>query len=261
MKDAKWFARVFQKDRDGLYLTRASFLLNAVPEGAFSAGGEKVAFKRGGAWRTDAASFAICMRALRRIVGPKGFLIGEPGRPGPDALSLAEFDLYASADVKPQRWTSAQGRCSRYRAGAGFGGIFDALSADWVALAAMHADTPIIRWPAAGRSHLAWWKLARRLPAGGFRVGSDLLVPERKFTTSSADVHGTLFEGAAGKAVLLLAAQKDAAGVKVKFEVPVSAAATLDGKAVAVKGNAFAVGAMKAWEIKGFDVTLKEAKR
>ena len=209
VKDDAWFARLLQKDRDGLLVTGASFLNGALPTGEFEALGEKVEFKHDGPWRANAAPFALCMRVLRKSVGTRGFLIGVPDPLEPNLLSLAEFDLHATEKLNPYLWGSPQERCfRRYRAGAGFAPIIGTMTPQLMGLAAMHADTPIVLWPPKDWEHAAWWKLCQRLPAGGSRAESDLMAGERRFTTSSPSVHGTLFEGAGGRRVLLLATEK-----------------------------------------------------
>ena len=256
-RDAKWFAPTFRKGRDGLLITRANFLANVVPEGEHTVGGRKVAFRRDGAWRADAAAFALCMRAMREIVGRGGFLIGQSGAGGPNLLSLAECDLHAVAEgLKGYRWGDGGGRAAlRHRTGAGFAPVLDSLPPDWAGLAATYADTPILLWPPRDRRHLAWWRLCRRLPAEGFRVQSDLLPVERRFTTDSPAVHGTAFVGDGGKGLLLLTAEKPASA-RVTFDAPLAGVRTLDGKAVKVSGNRFDAGPFSPWQIKGFEVTI-----
>jgi hypothetical protein len=201
------------------------------------------------------------------MVGAGGFLIGQEGAMGPTLLSLAEFDLHAATKYDPYRWDSPQARClRRYKAGAGFAPVLDSLAPEHAALAAMHADTPIILWPARDKNHLPWWRLCRQLPAGGFRVESDLLANERRFTTSSGDVHGTLFDGGDGKMILLLAAEK-AGAAKVTLDkalggVKAVTVQTLDGQAVPLGagGAEFQAGTLAAWDVKGFRVSVgKEA--
>jgi hypothetical protein len=250
VRDGDWFARQFQKDRDGLFVTGASFLNGAIPEGEFEALGEKVALKHDGPFRANAASFAVCMRALRRIVGERGFLIGDPTPCDPTLLSLAEFDLHASADLNPYLWGSAQERdFRRHRAGAGFAPVADSLSPQLMTLTAMHGDTPIVLWPPKDKSHLTWWELCRRLPQGGLRVESDLIAAERRFTTTSPHIHGTLFDGGDGRGVLLLAAEKEHSA-KVTFTDPGFTPKELDA------------GAFSQWQVKLFELPApKEDKR
>jgi len=119
----------------------------------------------------------------------------------------------------------------------------------------VYADTPLVLWPPKDKQHLAWWELCRRLPRGGLRVESDLLAIERRFTVTGQSVHGTLFDGGDGRAVLLLAAEKDGAA-QLRFTVPVSAVKTLDGKEVPVAGSSFDAGTFSAWEVKGYEVRL-----
>ena len=277
----EWFTRVFEKNRDGLYLTEANFLMAALSPspslpregvgggGEFKAGVEKVAFKDDGASRANAAPWIICMRALRSAVGPRGFLIGEGTALGPTLLSLAEFDLHAATKYDAYRWDSPQARAyQRFRSGAGFAPVLDSLSAEQAGLAAMYADTPLLLWPSKDKNNEAWWKLCRRLPVGGCRVESDLLASERRFTTSSPNIHGTLFDSSAGQMILLLAADKaDQAKVALALPNPGTAGfsiKTLEGQAVAaIPGEAaFDAGPFAAWQIKGFEITVgKEAGR
>ncbi|MFB3891545.1 MAG: hypothetical protein ACE15C_05920 [Phycisphaerae bacterium] len=255
--DGAWFTKVFEKDRDGLYLVGANCLSNAMGQGEFAVGAEKVSFKRDEAFRANAPSWAVCMRALRATVGPRGFLIGEETGMGPTLLSLAEFDLHAATRYDNYRYDSPQGRCTRrYKGGAGFAPVLDSMTADHIGLAATYADTPIILWPAKDKNHAAWWQLCKRLPAGGSRVESDLLAAERRFTTSSANVHGTLFDSGGGQMILLLAAEKpDAAKVTLTIPNATLAVKTLDGQAVSIAGNVFDAGQFTAWQVKGFEIT------
>jgi len=256
VRDGAWFNRHFEKDRDGLLVTGVDFLDTALPEGPVEVLGEKLSFKHDGPYRTNAVSLAVCMRALRRIVGPRGFLIGDPGARGPNLLSLAECDLHASEKLDGHRWGSPQDRCQRrYRTGAGLAPIADSLPPAWIGLAAMHADTPLVLWPAKDKQHLAWWELCRRLPRGGARVESDLLPIERRFTIDAESVHGTLFDGGDGKAVLLLTAEKEGPA-QVRFAVPVTAVKTFDGKDVSVRDGVLDAGAFSAWQIKGFELAI-----
>ena len=250
-----WFTRQFQKDRDGLLVSGADFLCNTLPEGRLDVLGEQVAVRYDGPFHANAASLAICMRALRRIVGPRGFLIGDPSPGEANLLSLAEFDLHVSEKPDAMRWCSPQDRCCRrYRAGAAWGPVVDSLPQPWIALAAMHADTPVILWPPKDKQHLAWWELCRRLPPGGVRIESDLIAAERRFTSSSENVHGTLFDGG-GRMLLLLAAEKDDSA-RVRLMLPAFTAKTLDGKEVPSGGGMLDAGAFSAWQVKGFELSL-----
>jgi uncharacterized membrane protein len=253
--DEAWFTRQFQKDRDGLLVGGADFLANAAPEGTLEALGEKVTFRYDGPLRANAAPLAICMRALRRIVGPRGFLIADPSPGQANLLSLAECDLWVSEKPEPMRWCSPQDGClRRHRAGAAWGPMLDALPPPWMALAAMHADTPVILWPPKDKQHRAWWDLCRRLPPPGVRVESDLIASERRFSTTSENVHGTLFDGGGGRMLLLVAAEKeDSAQVRLTF--PVAAAKTLDGKEVSIRNGTLEAGALSAWQVKGFELS------
>jgi hypothetical protein len=264
LADGAWFARTFQKDRDGLLVTGADFLQNAVPEGTVDVLGEKAVFAYDGPWRANAAALALAMRALRQVVGPQGFLIGDPGRGEANLLSLAECDLHVTAPgagedgrrIEAFRWTSPQDRCFlRYRAAAGWGPVVDSLSPPWIALAAMHADTPVILWPPKDKQHLAWWELCRRLPPRGVRVESDLVASERRLTITSENVHGTLLDGGDGHMLLLLAAEKESPA-QVHLAIPGVAAKTLDGEQVTVAGGTLDAGQFSAWQVKGFDLSV-----
>ncbi len=250
-----WFTRLFQKDRDGLLVSGADFLANGVPEGTFDVLGEKVAFRYDGALCANAAPLAVCMRALRRIVGPRGFLIADPSPGQANLLSLAECDLHVSEKPEPMRWCSPQDRClRRYRAGAAWGPMLDSLPPPWIALAAMHADTPVILWPPKDKQHLAWWELCRRLPQSGVRVESDLIASERRFTTTSENVHGTLFDGGGGRMLLLVAAEKEDSA-QLRLSLPAAAAKTLDGKEVPIHNGTLDAGTFTAWQVKGFEIS------
>ena len=256
--DAMWFTDVFAPGRDGLCVRNASHLVNAPPAGMFTVSGQPVTFKRDGAWRSDAASFAICMRALRGIVGERGFLIGEPGEIGPDLLSLAEFDLHASDALKPYEWNTPAARHDiRYRAGAGFAPILATMNPAWQALAAMHADTPIIAFPPTDKTHLPHWKRMAKLPPGGVYMSSDLPATEQVFTTTSPEVHGTLYLGASGKGVLLLAAGKPAGNVTVRFARKLTSVLEAD-KPVHIEADEFDAGAFTASQVKAYFVTVAE---
>jgi hypothetical protein len=251
--DGAWFSSRFEKDRDGIYLIGASFLV-APLEGEFTVGGEKVVFHQDGAFRANAAAWTVCMRALRKLVGPRGFLIGEETASGPNLLSLAEFDLHASANYDGYRWSGTMLR--RHKAGAGFAPVLEWLSPQAATLAAMCTDTPIILWPAKNKKHQDWWQLCRRLPAGGFRVESDLLANERRFTTSSPVVHGTLFDGGDGKMLLLLAAERPGSAT-VKFTIPGTIAAkTPDGQPVPCPGGTLDAGQFAPGQIKAFEIAV-----
>jgi len=257
-----WFVSQFQKDRDGLYVKHVNFLSSEIPEGTFKALGEEVQFKHDGSNRVNAAAFAVCMKALRRIVGAGGFLIGDPGPLGPNLLSLAEFDLHASEELKDYRSGKDQERCfRRYRTGAGFGPVLQSMTPADVALAATHADTPLILWPAQGKQHLSWWQLCRCLPPEGVRVESDLIAVERHFTTTSPSIHGTYFDGGRGEGILMLGAEK-AGSAKVRLSLPgkVLKVATLDGGEVAVTGGELDAGSFSEHQVKAFRVSM-ETKR
>jgi len=265
--DGAWFARTFETNRDGLYVMGANFL-TAAPQGEFNAGGEvaKVAFKQDGEFHANAAPWAICMRALRATVGPRGFLIGEDAAMGPTLLSLAECDLHAASKYDAYRWDSPQARCyRRFKAGAGFAPVLDSMSPDQIGLAVMYADTPILVWPPKDQNHQTWWQFCKRLPGKGCRVESDLLAGERRFTTSSPNIHGTLFDSGAGQMVLLLAAEKpDQAKVTLNLFHPSASlnVRTLDGQLVPLKDGVFDAGQFAAWQTKGFEITVgKEANR
>ena len=259
IKDDAWFVSHFQKDRDGLYVAPVNFLGSVIPEGTFKALGEDVHFKRDGSNRVNAAAFAVCMRALRRIVGTRGFLIGNPGPLGPNLLSLAEFDLHASEELKDYRSGTPQQRCfRRYRTGAGFGPVIQSMTPADMALAAIHADTPLILWPTQGKQHLSWWQLCRRLPPEGVRVESDLIAVERHFTTTSPSIHGTYFDGGRGEGILMLGAEK-AGSAKVRWSLPgkVLKVTTSDGDEVPVTAGAFDAGSFSEHQVKAFKVSMQ----
>lgn len=260
LADTTWFTKVFQKDRDGLLVTNAGFLSAQIPAGEFDASGAKAVFKPLDSGSTNAVGFALCMRALRTLVGSGGFLIAQEDPPGATLLSMAEFDLFYAPKPDAYQSGSPQDRClKRYRAGAGFAPMVDSLSPKWMGLAAMHADTPIILWPAKDNQHLAWWQLCLKLPPG--RSELSLLAAERRFTTSSDSVQGMLMQGADGKAVLLMTADK-ADSARVTFTAPVESVKAIDGSAAAVSGNAFDAGDFQPWQVKAFEVVFrKEASK
>ena len=258
--DSSWFTRILEKDRDGLLVANVSFLASSIPADEFTLDGQTISFKQDGIDRANAASYALCMRKLRQIVGRGGFLIGEDAAPGPTLLSLAECDLHAARNYDLYRASQPQDGClMRNRAGAGFAPLVDSLEPDQIGRTAMYGDTPIVSWPARDRTHLAWWALARRLPEKGFRVESDLLPAERRFTISSDDVHGTLFDGGGGEMILLLSADQRSLA-QVKLSLNDAKVKTLDGKDVPVKANAFDAGEFEQWQVKGFQISgAKEA--
>jgi hypothetical protein len=199
--DSAWFTRVFEKDRDGLLVTNASFLANTINQDEFTLDGEPISFKTDGPFRANAASLALCMRKLRQTVGT-GFLISEDTPP--TLLALAECDLHASTAPRPRSDP------------ADFAPITASLTPQQITEAAIHADTPILLWPPSDKQHLAWWQQLQKLPKT-FRIESDLYPAERRFTTSNENVHGTLFDSGDGHMTLLLAAEKTASNVTVTF--------------------------------------------
>lgn len=262
MADDKWFTKHFQKDRDGLLVLNAHLLLNAPAKEEFQAMGEKVSFKTDENYRVNAAGFALCMRALREMVGPKGFLVGGQTPLPPSLLSMAEFDLHMSSKLQDFRWgNSHQAMMRRHFAGAGFAPNGDALPADWLATAIAYGDTPIINWPAQNNEHVKLWQLFSQLPAKGFRSELSLLPTERHFTTSSEDVSGMLCDGGDGKMVLLLGAMK-AGGCKVSLTLTAASVKDSEGKDVPVAGGAFDAGQFTAGQVKLFNITAsKEAAK
>ncbi|MCL2646599.1 MAG: hypothetical protein FWD61_06280, partial [Phycisphaerales bacterium] len=256
LTDTNWFTKVFQKEgggRDGLLVKNVSFLANAPTQEEFTLDGEPISFKTDGPFRANAASFAICMRKLRDLVGRGGFLIGEDAAPGGTLLSFAEFDLHAPLKNDPYRGNEDRRYMLRSRCAAGLSPIVDSLTPDLTALAAMHGDTPIILWPPKDRQHDAWWKLTRQLPAKGFRIASDMLPVEGCFTTSSPGVHGTYFDGGDGKSILLLAAEgAETASVTLQFP---NAKVTANGQPVAMIGKTFNAGEFTQWQIKTYEIT------
>lgn len=255
LADTSWFTKTFQKDRDGLLVANASFLSSQLPTGDVEFSGAKASFRAVDPAQTNAAAFALAMRAMRELVGPKGFLIGQEDTPGPTLLSLAECDLFMAAKNDKYQWGAAERAMSHHRAAAGLAPVLDSLSDEWKGLATMYGDTPIITWPAKDTRHQAWWQLCQALPKG--RSELSLLAAERRFTTSSPDVQGMLIEGGDGKAVLLLTAGKTAAGAKVTFSVNIDAVKA-GGSAVAVNANAFDAGDFQPWQVKAFEVTFKK---
>jgi hypothetical protein len=187
---------------------------------------------------------------------------------GPTLLGLAESDLHAAGKYDAYRWDSPQARCfRRFKSGAGFAPVLDTMSPDQIALAAMYADTPILVWPPRDKNHCSWWQLCKRLPAQGCRVESDLLAGERRFVTTSPNVHGTLFDSGTGQMVLLLAAEK-ADAAKVALSIPglrpsALSVKSLDGQPLPIAPGdtpEFDAGPFIAWQVKGFEITVgKEA--
>jgi hypothetical protein len=254
--DAAWFTKLFQKDRDGLLVTGVNFLSKDIPQGDFDVLGEHVTLRADGASHANAAGLAICMRALRGIVGERGFLIGETDEFGPTLLSLAEFDLHCtSGKLDGYRWGDFSGQASRRNRGsAGFGPVLDSLAGDLPSLAAIHADVPIILYPSKDKAHLPLWKAYLETNPKGVKIESDLYPLERRFTVAAQSVHGTLYDGGDGKAVLLLAATK-AEAAKVTLTLKDAKVKTLDGADVAVAGGTFDAGNMTQGKIKGFQVS------
>jgi hypothetical protein len=254
LADTTWFSKVFQKDRDGLLVTNVGFLSAVISPGEFEAAGAKAVFKALDSGSSNAVSFALGMRALRKLVGSGGFLVGQEDPPGATLLSMAEFDLFYSAAADAYRGGSPQDRClKRYRAGAGFGPMVDSLSPQWMGLAVMHADTPIILWPPKDHQHAAWWQLCQKFPRG--RSALSLLAGERRFDTTSDAVQGMLMQGAGGKALLLLTAG-NVATARVTFTAPVESVKGNDGTSVVVSGNSFDAGDFQAWQVKAYDVMI-----
>jgi hypothetical protein len=248
--DGKWFTDLFQKDRDGVVLTNADFLADAVPQGDADAMGEKVSFKRDAEYRVNAASFALCMRAIRQTVGSAGFMIGVAPKGAVNLLSLAECDLQITDDTQSFIYDSPANRMSRrIRGAAGFGLLTPSVSENLAAMAAEFADTPILLWPARDGSHKPLWQIFARL-GKDVTAGGDLLPGEKAFTTSNPDIHGTLFERPDGTATLLLAAEKPGSAT-ISFFRP---GATVTG--ATMNGNAFDTGTLSAWQVKTFDVTF-----
>lgn len=270
LSDTTW-AKSLMKDRDGLLVLSADFLSNSIPQEEFdipAADGQpprKVSFKQDGDNRVNAASFAICMRALRQIVGPRGFLIGQVSPGGSNLLSLAEFDLQACENAPFQFSGSDDDRMiGRNKGSAGFAPIMDTMTQEAVSAAAIFGDTPIMLYPAKDTRHRQWWQIANALPKGGFVMESDLLAAERRFTTSSPQVHGTLFDGGDGKAVLLLASQK-AESAKVKLTLTDAKVKAVDAAAgniqdVSLTDGSFDAGAMEPGQVKVFQVEYAPPK-
>lgn len=256
VKNGNWFVSQFQQNYDGLYVRNVNFLSDAIGQGTFKALGEEVQFKQDGANRVNAAGFAVCMKALRRIVGAGGFLIGDPGPLGPNLVSLAEFDLHATEDLKDYRsGTDMEQSFRRHRTGAGFGPVLGSMTPADEALAAIHGDSPLILWPSQDKNHLSWWRLCQKLPQGPVRVQSDLNGVERHFSTTSSSIHGTWFEGGKPEGILLLGAEK-AGPARVRLDPPdkVLKVEDQDGANVPVKGGEFDAGSLSEHQVKAFKV-------
>ena len=281
LADTSWFTKVFQKDRDGLFVTNISFLSSQMPEGDIDACGIKATFAKSGdtmiaapagggpgqpatgesvpvSTHSNALAMAASMRALRGLVGAKGFLIGQDDAPGATLLGMAECDVYCPKKADEYQWGGPVDRfLKRGRAGgAGLGVLADSVSPQTAGLAAMQGDTPIVVWPAKDTLHQAWWNLTKKLPAG--RSELSLLPHERRFSTSNESVQGMLIVGDGNKATLLLTADK-AGAAKVTFTVPVESVKALDGAAVPVAANAFDTGDFAPWQIKAYEVVLVPA--
>ena len=248
--DGKWFTDLFQRDRDGVVLTNADFLADALPQGDADVLGQKVSFKRDGEYRVNAASFALCMRAIRQTVGAGGFMIGVAPKGAANLLSLAECDLQITDDIQSFIYDSPANRMSRrIRGAAGFGLITSNVSENLAAMAAEFGDTPVVLWPAKDAGHKPLWQIFTKL-GKDVMAGSDLLPGEKAFTTSNADTHGTLFERPDGTATLLIAAEKPG-NATISFVRP---GASVNG--ATMKDNGFDTGPLNAWQIKTFDVTF-----
>jgi hypothetical protein len=163
------------------------------------------------------------------------------------------MDLQVPEKSQPGR--SVQGDFfERHRCAAGSAPIVQAMSPEQLVSTVIQADTPIVLWPPQGKSHVAWWDLARKLPARGFRVESDLLPTERRFTTSTDNVHGTLFDGGDGRMVLLLAAEK-ADAAKVTLSLPGAKVVNAQGASVALQDGKFDAGSFTASQVKLFEIS------
>ena len=253
--DDSWFKQYLKQDQDGIFVNGVNFFSNKLPQGEFTVLGEKVSFKYDGADLVNAAPFALCMKALRKMVGPRGFLIGDPGDFPPTELAFAEFDLCAFKDLtKYPRYSS-----KRYPVGAGLAPVTDTLSGSIGACGAMYADTPIILWPAAGKGHLNWWNLCKNIPSSGASTEQDFVPSDRRFSISSSEVHGTLYKTGNGTYLLLVgAAAPDGAYVNIDTGGDSLSVRTLDDEPVACKNGTFNAGSFVPSQVKGFRISVSK---
>ena len=187
----------------------------------------------------------------------RGFLIGENSAPA-TLLGSAEMDLQVPGNPSLSQ-RNHDDFFERDRCGAGSAPIVGAMTPEQLALTVVHVDTPIVLWPPAGKSHAAWWDLARHLPAKGFRIESDMLPAERRFTTSTGNVHGTLFDGGEGRMILLLAAEK-ADSPKVTLSLPGARITDARGAPVPLQDGKFDAGSFTVSQVKLFEISApKEA--
>jgi hypothetical protein len=90
------------------------------------------------------------------------------------------------------------------------------------------------------------------------RVESDLLPAERRFTSSSPNVHGTLFDGGDGRMALMLAAEK-ADAASITLALPGAKIVASDGKNVPVNDGKFDAGSFAPWQVKTFEISAGKA--
>ena len=158
--------------------------------------------------------------------------------------------------------------CRRYRAGLRLRAVVESMSPAWIALAAMHADTPVGPLAAQGPAALGLVGIVppacRRAGFGSSRTcGRPSGVSPRaaKRSTARSSTAGT------GKPCLLAADdhRHPQAGTRtvpddspqVRFTIPLAAAKTLDGKDVPVRDGQLDAGPFTAWQVKGFEITPK----
>ena len=251
--DDSWFKQYLKQDQDGIFVNGVNFFGNKLPQGEFTVLGEKISFKSDGADLVNAAPFALCMKSLRKIVGQKGFLIGDPGDSTPSELAFAEFDLCAMKD--PGKYPRS---ARRVNIGAGLAPMTDTLPGSLAACGAMYADTPVILWPAAGKGHLAWWKTCRNIPASGAATELDSVPSDLRFSISSDSVHGTMYNTGAGSYLLLLgAAAADGAYVHLDNAGSISVR-TLDDEPVSAKNGIFNAGSFVLGQVRGFKLSASK---
>ncbi|MCL2640131.1 MAG: hypothetical protein FWD53_04740 [Phycisphaerales bacterium] len=259
LTDTSWFAKTFKKDRDGLLITNAGFLSSRVQPAEFKIGDDRISFKELDVNNTNAVSFALCMRALRRLVGPAGFMIGQEEAPGATLLQMAECDVFTSANPAPYASGSVTDRnFKRNRAGAGYAPMLDSLTPQWASLAATHADTPIISWPARDKNHLNWWKICQKVPQGRSQL-SILPLERTNFDVNLDSVQGTFVLAKDGKAIMILTSN-ESGGARVFFNSPVLTVTAVDGSAVKPSGNTLDAGQFTPGQVKAFELTFRPEK-
>ena len=220
-RDTSWFTDYLRQDSDGLYVVHPGFLYSPTNPNAYPVKikGEDVAALGPSKTHSDGYAHFLWTKKLRRLVGPNGFLIGDPDPLIPTRIGMAYFDAYAP-DITKLSGTLDRSVYVRFHTGNGC--TPKAALGRWSrgarprAFAAAYGDSPLVLLGAkagdptdpADAQNAAFvnlWKIYRAADIERATRHDTVSQADKVYKLDTGNMRGTLFRVSADEMLLVLA--------------------------------------------------------